>query len=111
MAGPGGGGRVWFVQVNAEGAEARRAKRVKTEEKGRQWTRDAERAACRPVGQTRLCVAVRLRGWSLRPFSEVEARRPWGPSVTWCHPQQLQWRKRRLGGGGTDLVSSQRWLS
>lgn len=62
MAGPGGGRRVWFVQVNAEGAEARRAKRVKTEERGHQWTRDAEKAACLPVGQTRVCVGCQAKG-------------------------------------------------
>jgi len=98
VAGPGGGGRGWFVQVNAEGAEARRAKTVKTEQKGGRGTGDPEKAACQPVGQTRVCMGWQAKGFgSLRSFSEVEAKLLWGPSVTWCHPQQLQWRKKKLG--------------
>ena len=98
--------------MNAEGAEAQRAKRVKTEQKGGWGTGDPEKAACQPVGQTKVCVGWQAKGFgSLRSFSEVEAKLPWGSSVTWCHPQQLPWRKKRLGGGGTDLVPSQRWPS
>ena len=82
MAGPGGGGRGWFVQVNAEGAEARRAKTVKTEQKGGRGTGDPEKAACQPVGQTRVCMGWQAKGFgSLRSFSEVEAKLLWGPSV------------------------------
>lgn len=69
MAGPGGGGRGWFVQVNAEGAEARRAKTVKTEQKGGRGTGDPEKAACQPVGQTRVCM-----GWQAKGFGQSQSQ-------------------------------------
>lgn len=41
-----------MLQENAEGAEARRAERVKTEEKGGLGGLRFEKAASQPVGQT-----------------------------------------------------------